>query len=122
MPQHGRFFPRYKIMTQMNNRYIKIDGWIFEIKAVRAIRTDSYGKPYNAIANFNLQNDTAFIDGLMTRTEEDFSRTDHTTFEKFFAQIGIKKVTFERFCNQQFQSHSREVSDVAAQPPLQLVK
>ncbi|WP_448249396.1 hypothetical protein [Thalassotalea agariperforans] len=109
-------------MTQMNNRYIKIDGWIFEIKAVRAIRTDSYGEPYNAIANFNLQNDTAFIDGLMTRTEDDFSRSDHNTFEKFFAQIGIKKVTFERFCNQQFQSYSRDVSDAAVQPPLKLVK
>ncbi|MGJ8691695.1 MAG: hypothetical protein ACSHW0_04380 [Thalassotalea sp.] len=109
-------------MTTMNNRYIQIDGWIFEIKAVRAIKTDSYGKPYEAIANFNFQNDTAFIDGLMTRTENDFSRTDHNTFEKFFSQIGIKRVTFERVCNEQFQSHSRDVNEVAAQPPLKLVK
>ena len=107
----------------MNNRYIKIDGWIFEIKTVRAIRTDSYGKPYSAIANFNLQNETAYIDGLMTRAEDDFSRADHTTFEKFFSQIGIKEVTFERFCNQQFKSYTCDVKDVMAdQVPLKLVK
>lgn len=109
-------------MTQMNNRYIQIDGWIFEIKTVRAIKTDSYGKPYSAIANFNLQNDTAFIDGLMTKTEDDFTRIDHKAFEKFFSQIGIKQVTFERFCNQQFHSRTRDVSDVVTQPPLKLVK
>lgn len=84
-------------MSGINTRYIEIDGWFFEIKAVRAIRAESYGSEYSAIANFNLYNDSAHIDGLMTRTVDDFSRKDHQAFEKFFNQIGVQNVSFDRY-------------------------
>ena len=74
-------------MTESMSRYIQLDNWIFEIKSVRAIRVDSYGKPYSAIANFNLNGGNAYIDGLMTREHDDFTRNDYQTFRHFGASL-----------------------------------
>lgn len=105
-------------MTDIQTRFVKIDGWIFEIKAVRAIRAESYGQPYSAIANFNLQGETAYIDGLMTKTHDDFSRDDHRAFEKYFSELGLKKVTFERYCNQGFKTITKDIEQPVTEPPM----
>lgn len=107
-------------MTKLHTRYVQIDGWIFEVKAVRAIRADSYGEPYTAIANFNLQNDHAHIDGLMTRKHDDFSREDHKAFEKYFSTLGIQDVSFERYCNNKFitKTKKRDTQSQTEKSPL----
>lgn len=109
-------------MSSINSRYVQIDGWIFELKTIRAIKAENYGPAYSAIANFTLQSDHAHIDGLMTRTKEDFSRADHQAFEKFFAQIGIKSVSFERYSPSGFKTTNKLVDKNMLEPKLTLVK
>ena len=91
-------------MSNITSRHIQVNDWIFEIKMVRAIKVNDYGQPYSAIANFNINGDSAYIDGLMTSNEESFNRDDYQTFVKFCQQLEIKKVKFDRFKNHQLKS------------------
>jgi len=105
------------------SKHIRLDDWIFEIKMVRAIKVDSYGKPYSAIANINLNGDNAYIDGLMTQQGEVFNRSDYETFENFCQQLGMKQAKFDRFKNQQLKSFIVDlVPNQSCPPKLQLVK
>ena len=104
------------------SRCIKIDDWIFEIKMVRAIRVEEYGQPYSAIANINLNGDNAYVDGLMTNSNVDLAREDFNTIKKYFQQLGVTQVQFDRYKNQQSSAHSHDVSVAEPKPqPLQLV-
>ncbi|UUO23253.1 hypothetical protein FGD67_08520 [Colwellia sp. M166] len=98
------------------SRYVQIDKWIFEVKSVRAIRVDDFGKPYSAIANFSLNGDSAYIDGLLTREDDDFTREDYQTFVKMTQQLGLKNVSFDRFKQQ------RKVSDTVKVPAMNCTK
>ncbi|MCJ8294438.1 MAG: hypothetical protein MJK15_08530 [Colwellia sp.] len=93
-------------------RCIKVDHWIFEIKAVRAIRVEEYGQPYSAIANININGDKAYIDGLMTNSKVGFDREDFAAFKAYLQQLDITKAEFDRFKNQEAISKSLDV------PPL----
>lgn len=104
-------------MSNLNPRCIEIDGWIFEIKTIRAIKTSRYGEPYTAIANFTLQNDKAHIEGLMTKSDDDFTRQDHNTFIKYLSEIGIKEVSFERFYGEKFKTFTRDISPPSIEKP-----
>ena len=98
------------------SRYVQIDKWIFEVKSVRAIRVDDFGKPYSAVANFALNGDSAYIDGLLTREDDDFTREDYQTFVKMSQQLGLDTVNFDRFKQKQ------RVSDIVKVPPMHSVK
>ncbi|MGB1263441.1 MAG: hypothetical protein ACPG52_11055 [Cognaticolwellia sp.] len=92
------------------SRYVQIDKWIFEVKSVRAIRVDDFGNPYSAIANFTLNGNSAYIDGLLTREDDDFTREDYQTFTKMSQQLELESVNFERF------KQKRRVSDTVKVP------
>lgn len=92
-------------IEQPLSRYVRIDKWIFEVKAVRAIRVDDFGKPYSATANFTLNGNNAYIDGLLTREGDDFTREDRQAFEKLAQQLSVESVSFDRF------KQNRRVSD-----------
>ena len=110
-------------MANIVSRHIQINDWIFEIKMVRAIKVNYYGQPYSAIANFNINGDTAYIDGLMTSNDESFNREDYQTFVKFCQQLGIKQAKFDRFKNQQLKSLCVDISPIhKSTPKLQLVQ
>jgi hypothetical protein len=94
------------------SRCIKIDNWIFEIKAVRAIRVEEYGQPYSAIANININGDKAYIDGLMTDSAIEFDREDYESFKSYLQHLNISKVEFDRYKNKEPTSKSIDV------PPL----
>ena len=98
------------------SRYVQIDKWIFEVKSVRAIRVDDFGKPYSAVANIALNGNSAYIDGLLTREEEDFAREDYQTFVKMSQQLGLESVNFDRF------KQRKRVSDVVKVPASGCVK
>ena len=98
------------------SRYVQIDKWIFEVKSVRAIRVDDFGKPYSAVANFALNGNSAYIDGLLTREDDDFTREDYQTFVKMSQQLGLDTVNFDRFKQKQ------RVSDIVKVPPLHVAK
>ncbi|GAA0816028.1 hypothetical protein KO495_11010 [Colwellia sp. D2M02] len=102
------------------SRCIKIDNWIFEVKTVRAIRADEYGKPYSAIATINVNGDRAYVDGLMTNTTIDLERDDFAAFTAFLQQIDVKKVEFDRYKNQERVSKSVTVPE-PKKSPLHLV-
>ncbi len=80
-------------------RYIQVNDWIFEIKTIRALRVKNYGEPYSAIANININGDNAYIDGLLTREDQQFNRQDYQAFVDFCQQVAIKNVAFDRFKN-----------------------
>jgi hypothetical protein len=111
-------------MTDTTSRFIQLDNWIFEVKSIRAIKVNSYGKPYNAIANFSFNGDSAYIDGLMTREEETFSKEDYQVFKLLCQKLGIKQVQFDRFKNNQFNLESINVEPVEEKhsPKLTLVR
>jgi len=86
-------------MTDKISRYVQIDDWIFEVKMVRALKVDEYGQPYSAIANCNINADTMYIDGLLTKESDDFSRKDFSTLYKFAQQLDLKLCSFHRYQN-----------------------
>lgn len=108
-------------MTTMP-KYVQLNNWIFELKAVRAIRVDNYGDPYSAITNISINGDSAYLDGLMTKQEDAFTRHDFQTFVEFFRQIDIKQVNFDRFKNQQLTSEQVIIEPKQPRSLLQLVK
>lgn len=93
-------------------RCIKIGHWMFEIKAVRAIRVEEYGQPYSGIANININGDKAYVDGLMTNSTVEFDREDFAAFKAYLQQLDISKAEFDRYKNQEVISKSLDV------PPL----
>jgi hypothetical protein len=113
------------------SRYIKINNWIFEVKMVRAIRVEEYGQPYSAIANININGDNAYVDGLMTNSQDELEREDFHTLKTYFQKLGIKQIQFDRYKNQQAMSRSFDVpstttefdapSPITELRPLQLV-
>jgi hypothetical protein len=110
-------------MIETNSRFIQLDNWIFEVKSVRAIRVETYGKPYSAIANFNFNGDNAFIDGLMTREDEDFSKEDYLVFYKMCQKLGIKQAQFDRFKGNEFKLDTVDIKPIENKVPhLKLVR
>jgi hypothetical protein len=103
-------------------RFVQIDDWIFEIKSVRALRVDQYGKPYSAIANLTINGDSAYLDGLMTRENEKFSRKDFQTFYKFCQQMEVKQAHFDRFKNSELVAECVDIQPSKQETMLQLVR
>lgn len=99
-------------MTDTTSRFIQLDNWIFEVKSVRAIKVDSYGKPYNAIANLSFNGNNAYIDGLMTREDEKFSKEDYQIFMRFCKKFGMKQMQFDRFKNNQFKLETVDLEPI----------
>jgi len=81
-------------------RYIELNNWIFEVKSVRAIRVDTYGEPYSATANICINNDNAYVDGVMTRDQTDLAPEDYLTFRALCKKLGIAEVKFNDFSDQ----------------------
>jgi len=103
-------------------KYVHLNNWIFEVKAVRALRVDNYGDPYSAIANINVNGDVAYLDGLMTKENEAFSRHDFQTFKQFCQQLNLKEAHFDRFKNNNFKSEKVLIEPHYSSSILQLVK
>lgn len=87
-------------MQNEMTRYIELNNWIFEIKSVRAIRVDTYGQPYSATANICINNDSAFVDGVMTKDQQDLQQEDYLTFMALCQKLGVNKVNFDDFSKQ----------------------
>jgi len=99
-------------MIKESSRYMKVDGWIFEVKTVRALKVDSYGKPYSAIANCNINGDTMYVDGLLTKEDKNFTKEDSIAFQKFCRKMGIDSLTYHRYQNGQSINKNVKISDL----------
>lgn len=99
-------------MQKNITRYIELNNWIFEIKSIRAIRVDTYGEPYSATANLCINNDSAYIDGVMTRDQVDLEQEDYLTFMALCQKLGISKVKFDNFTQQNIFARQVDNSSV----------
>ncbi len=80
-----------KVPNQIK-RQVQIGDWIFEVKMVRAIKVAKYGEPYRAIANLCLNDNNAYIDGLLLKDQQQLSKTDRSTFMQFCSQMSVLNV------------------------------
>ncbi len=86
-------------MSDTMSRYVKIGEWCFEIKAVRALKVDEYGEPYSSIANCNINGNTMYVDGLLNKEGESFTKDDFMTFHKFTEVLGLDSFSYHRYHN-----------------------
>lgn len=91
----------------MISRHIQIDNWIFEVKMVRALKVQEYGEPYSAIANINLNGDSAYVDGMMQKNLQPISNKDMNIIERYCQQMSIVDINFDN-SNQLQSKHSIE--------------
>jgi hypothetical protein len=104
-------------------RYIKMNDWIFEIKAVRAIKVSNYGEPYSAISNLSVMGESMYIDGQMTREGEQFDRKDFQTFYNFCQQLDMKSAHFDRIKNGHRNTKVVDIEPlIKPEPYIRLVK
>ena len=96
------------------SKHVQVGNWIFEVKMVRALKVDEYGQPYSAIANCNINGDTMYVDGLLTKEGQNFTRDDFKSFNSFCHQIGLKKCSYHRYQN----GHSK-TKDVIITPSVE---
>ena len=122
-------------MKKTTPRYVQIDDWIFELKMVRALKVDEYGEPYSAIANCNINGDNMYIDGLLAKDEDGFTKEDFMTFLKFSKKLGLKGFSYHRYHNgksvtkdahidllNKFDEDNTEEQDSAVNTRIRLVK
>ena len=100
---------------QHMTKHIQVGDWIYEIKAVRALKVESYGQPYSAIANININGDSAYIDGLLTKDDGSFDRKDFDNIISFCRNLDLTAVHFDRFKNGMMRSET--VKLVKQSPP-----
>ncbi len=96
------------------SKHVQIGDWIFEVKMVRALKVDEYGQPYSAIANCNINGDSMYVDGLLTKEEQNLTREDFNSFNTFCHQMGIKKCSYHRYQNGQSITKNVKVSSPKA--------
>ena len=63
------------------------ENWLFEIKAVRAIKAKKYGDAYSAIANISIVDGEVHIEGLLSRDK--FTREDIEEIRAFIKSLGF---------------------------------
>lgn len=88
-------------------KHVQIGEWIFEVKMVRALKVSEYGKPYSAIANCNINGNAMYIDGLLTKNEQAFTKNDFNSFNEFCHRMGLKQCSYHRYQNG--QSRTKDV-------------
>lgn len=86
-------------MAEAISRHVKIGDWYFEVKMVRALKVSEYGQPYAAIANCNINGNSMYVDGLLTKDEQEFTKDDFMAFHKFGHQLGLDNLSYHRYQN-----------------------
>jgi len=81
------------------SKHIQIGNWIFEVKMVRALKVKKYGEPYSAIANCNINGDSMYVDGLLTKENQDLTKDDLASFYKFSQLMDLKQCSYHRYLN-----------------------
>jgi hypothetical protein len=83
------------------SKHVQIGDWIFEVKMVRALKVGEYGQPYTAIANCNINGDAMYVDGLLTKEGQSFTRDDFKSFNEFCQNMELKQCSYHRYQNGQ---------------------
>ncbi|WP_026376123.1 hypothetical protein [Aestuariibacter salexigens] len=111
-------------MKQTISRFTQVGDWIFEVKMVRALRVNTYGEPYSAVANMTANGDQIYIDTQMTREGEEFTRKDFLAFYEFCQMLEMKSVSYDKIKNGQRIPRTIEIVENTrpTKPVVELVK
>lgn len=110
-------------MENSANRYVKVGNWIFEVKMVRAIRVEEYGKPYDAVAHMTFNGDEVYVDSQLSSSEQTLDRTDMDAFLDFAQMMEVDNFRYDRFQNGERRSRNIcLVEKQEVQPNIRLVK
>ena len=105
-------------MDESMSKHVQVGEWIFKVKMVRALKVSEYGKPYSAIANCNINGDVMYVDGLLTKNEQIFTKSDFNSFNDFCYKMGLKQCSYHRYQNG--QSKTKDVMIIPSiEPQLQ---
>ncbi len=83
-------------MQHTASRFTQIGEWVFEVKMVRALKVQDYGKPYSSVATITVNGDNGYIDTQMSRAGEEFSRQDCSTFYDFCQRLELKQISYDK--------------------------
>ena len=73
----------------------EVGKWQFEVKEVRAIRTDNYGDPFTATLTLKIVNGDVYIENLLTTTA--ITSQDFKEVENFILALGFDSYYFCRY-------------------------
>ncbi len=102
-------------MTDSTLKHVKIGEWIFEVKMVRALKVDEYGKPYSAIANCNINGDCMYVDGLLTKDGGGLNNEDVQSLIEYCQQLGLNRISYHRY--KKGKSIIKEIAVPPVAPP-----
>lgn len=71
------------------------ENWLFEIKAVRAIKCKKYGDSYSAIASISIVDGEAHVESLFAK--EKLSAQDGAEIEAYLKKIGFTQYFYSRY-------------------------
>jgi hypothetical protein len=114
-------------VTELMSKHVEIGEWVFEVKMIRALKVSEYGKPYSAIANCNINGDVMYIDGLLTKNEQVFTKNDANSFNEFCYKMGLKQCSYHRYQNGQSKTKDVMISpirepNIQNTPAIRLIK
>ncbi|GGD59386.1 hypothetical protein [Lacimicrobium alkaliphilum] len=113
-------------MNKDANRYVKVGDWMFEVKMVRAIRVEEYGKPYDAVAHMTFNGDEVYVDSQLNSANENLGRKDLEAFLDFAQMMEVHNFRYDRFQNGERRSRNiklvETVENADPQPNIRLVK
>lgn len=84
-------------LTLNKKHYFQVNNWLFEVKQISAIRTDEYGKPYDAATLITISNGRAAIERMISKDK--LSHSDKSDIETALNSIGFDRnnTDWERF-------------------------
>ena len=81
-----------------------IDGWHFEVIAVRCRKVSEYGDTYSAIANITVADGEPHVEGLLSTIA--FSRKDRAAITKY-----IKSMGYDNYYSSNFKNGKRVITN-----------
>ena len=79
--------------------HVKIGRLIFELKQVRVLVVDEFGKPYSGHGLITITDGIPHIEDLLMRFDEKFTRQDYKSFRRFIEGAGFEGAIFSRMKN-----------------------
>lgn len=90
-----QFLDEQLATTESMSRYMQLDGWIFEVKSIKAKRTKNQGKSIDAMANLCVNGAHANVDSFMSLDGEKMSPADLLAFKTLFQQLDIDDIRYD---------------------------
>ncbi|MDU0353307.1 hypothetical protein RS130_04610 [Paraglaciecola aquimarina] len=86
-------------MNKSITKTTQIDGWLFEVKMVKAIKVKNHGEPYSAVASMTANGDQMYIDSHLSSNNEELQKDDFMAIYKFCQSMGMKNISYDRIKN-----------------------